>query len=211
MASESSDAELDALLARGRLAGPTRDEIFGKVVEKVRAQEPRKDPWARRVVFGLVGAAAVATAAVVIVPARLLAPDAFRSKGAPGDGIALDLACQGGSLDACPVGSTLIFGVNGETDGFLAAYAEPRGGGERIWYFSSDSEAPRVHAEGGTTALRRAVRIGDEHWPGQYVVHLVLSRAPLGRAAAISGGGVDVLSRREVVLHVMPRGPNDVR
>jgi hypothetical protein len=205
MASETSDTEIDALLARGRLAGPARDEILGRVLEKVRAQEPRTESWPRRVVLGLVGLAAVATAAVV-VPARLHAPETFRAKGASGDGIALDLGCEGGSLDACPVGSTLIFGVNGETDGFLAAYAEPRGGGERIWYFSSEGEAPRVHAEGGTTAVRRAVRVGDEHQPGEYVVHVVLSRAPLARAALLSGSAADLLSRRELVVRVVPRG-----
>jgi hypothetical protein len=198
-----SDEEVDALLARGKVAGPARDAIWGRVLAGMPRQAASRRAWIGRAAVALGALAGAAALVTLVVPAGL---DPFRAKGGGPAPVALDLACEGGTLAACPVGATLLFAVSGEADGFLGAFAEPRRGGERVWYFSADGETPRVRTAGGTTASRRAIRIGGEHAPGDYVVRILLSRAPLGRAAQLAGvPDKEVVARRDVQLRVVAR------
>lgn len=223
MLDPSADDHIDHLLAEGRLAGPTKDRILNTVLERVErssdAREAGDETRARgRWRFWTGGFVLLAGAAA----AWLLIP---RSPGVDLDGglrpkgpIAtnptpkLDVVCSGAALGACPVGGTLVFGVSDGDGGFLAAYAEPGAGvgtGERIWYFSKEGESPRLAAGDGAHAATRAIRVGPEHAPGDYQLHLFLTRTPLGRAqllAAKAGGagpGADVIARRDLALRVV--------
>jgi hypothetical protein len=105
-----------------------------------------------------------------------------------------------------------VFSIRGGggSGGFLAGYAEPRAGGERVWYFSADSETPAVPAAAAeqTVAFERAIRIGPETPPGEYRVHLFLTRAPMPRSALLAPGNpADILARREATLVVVPAAP----
>jgi hypothetical protein len=66
--------------------------------------------------------------------------------------------------------------------GFVSAWAEPRQGGERIWYFSAETFSPLVDAASAIpSATTRAVKIGPEHGSGTYVVHIRVTERPMGR------------------------------
>src|SRR5262245_10753184 len=152
-----SDRDIDTLLARGRLGGPGRDAVLEHVLAKT---APRRRPavlvW---------GSALLATAAVGAVVAMVALPERLRPKGAGPAPARLDLACAGGSLAACPTGATLVFGVaTGSGPEYLAAFAEPTAGGERIWYFSAEtvSGAP----SGAVAPAPKGIRVGPEHAPG---------------------------------------------
>jgi hypothetical protein len=213
MNADRSDDEIDALLAQGRFAAPTRDRVFEGALRD--AGLGRTSPaQARRRIWAALGVSlAAGAAAVVLVPRLLRQDDGMRVKGA-GGGPELDVACTAptpASMDACPPGATLVFSIRGagSAGGYLAGYAEPRAGGERTWYFSADGETPAVPAAAAeaTAAFQRAIRVGPETGPGQYVVHLFLTRIPMSKSALLaSGGGGDVLARREVTLAIVPGG-----
>jgi hypothetical protein len=94
-----------------------------------------------------------------------------------------DIECLGATLDACPTGALVVVRVGG-VRGFVSAWAEPVGGGERIWYFSADGFSPEVDAlSEGPVATTRAVKIGPEHRPGGYVVHVVVTEGAMAREA----------------------------
>jgi hypothetical protein len=91
--------------------------------------------------------------------------------------------------------------------GYLAAWAEPAGGSERVWYFSADGEAPRIAPPGaGTQPLSRGVLVGPEHVPGEYRVHLVLSAVPLHKVDLLGASPPGALRRQEVTLVVTESG-----
>jgi hypothetical protein len=124
---------------------------------------------------------------------------------AVGPAAELGLECAGGSLGACPQGAKLVFAAHaGAVGGYLGAWAEPAGGGERVWYFSAEGESPRLEADGGRTqTLARGVRVGPEHAPGAYVVHVVLSEVPLSRAALTSAAAPGVRARASFPLGIV--------
>jgi hypothetical protein len=181
-----ADDELDRLMARGGLGGAAREQILEAVLGKTAAREPRASRW-RLWLGGLALAASAATAIALVVPAHRQG-DEFRAKGGANVVPELGLDCQGGALTACPLGSTLIFRVSAVARaGYVQAYAEPRDGGERVWYFSAETQAPLVPARPGTQAVRQGVRLGPEHRPGVYRVHIAFSTTPLDRAALLAG------------------------
>jgi hypothetical protein len=198
-----TDEDLDALLARGKLGAGVRDRILESVLDGLPVGPAKRRPWVWRVPVAL-GTLAAATAVFLVVAPRLIDHrQDLRAKGAPGAGVELDVACPAAALEACPQGATLVFGVGGQADGFLSAYAEPRDGGERVWYFSADAESPRVHAVGATTPLSRAIRVGAEHTTGVYVVHVLLTREALTRAELVAGpAAAGVVARRDFELRV---------
>jgi hypothetical protein len=207
MAAGRSDEEIDALLAAGRLGGPVRDRIFDAVATEVGARAQGRRAWVPRWSFALGGLAAAAAAiALFVVPRDHAGGDGMRAKGVPGGAApALELACAGGTLAACPVGSTLLFAVGEAQDGFLAAYAEPRPAGERVWYFSADGAAPAVHAAPGLQPAGKGIRIGPEHAPGDYVVHVLLTRAPRSREEVLRGPAAsELLASRDIPLTIVP-------
>lgn len=228
MLDKSSDEHIDHLLAEGRLAGPTKDRILDAVLQRVGgapepgreageearqknpASEPRDRRWWRFWTGGLVVLAG-ATAAWLLVP-RTASVDLrgeLRPKGpiAADPAIKLEAVCSGAALAACPLGATLVFGVSDGGGGFLAAYAEPHPGvgtGERIWYFSKEGESPRLAAGEGAHAATKAIRVGPEHAPGDYQLHLFLTRTPLTRAQLLAAQrGADVIASDTVDLRVV--------
>ena len=89
--------------------------------------------------------------------------------------------------------------------GVLSAYAEPmrsRTRTERIWYFSAEGESPYLDLGGGTNVARRAVRIGSEHVPGRYRIHLFLTPAPVPKAVLLDGRVPGALARRDLDLRI---------
>src|SRR5262249_49600660 len=129
---QMNDDELDRLLARGRLGGPRHERVLGKILAERR--------WRRRMLWA---APALAMAAALVLILR--PPDGgFRARGG-GEGPVIQVTCKDGQLEACPKGGTLVFRVDGATAGnYLIAWAEPVGGGSKIWYFAAN--APKLTA-----------------------------------------------------------------
>ena len=98
-----------------------------------------------------------------------------------------------------------VGGSAGARTGYVSAYAEPVGGGERVWYFSAEHSAPAIAASGGATApLDAAVQIGPEHRPGRYFVHLVVAARPLSRSETLQPPAGDALASETFPLVVAP-------
>jgi hypothetical protein len=199
------DSELDALLARGRLSGPTRDRVLNGVLEKVQPAAPRRRVRSTAL---LVLPAAAAIALLVgggrlasTLSGRRDASGTFNAKGAASDAVHVDAACTGGPMLACPRGSRLVFRVQaGDRSGFLTAYAAPAGGGERIWYFSAESESPFVQSG----VLERAVVIGPEHAADRYVIHALVTARSLTRAEALRAQPRSLLGDDSQELSLLP-------
>jgi hypothetical protein len=104
----------------------------------------------------------------------------------------------------CHIGDRLVFEVSGAAQGgLLAAYAVAPSG-ERIWYFpTKDGHLPSVPAAGGRSVVGEAARIGPEHPPGRYTVHLSLVGAAVDRAALV-GGSVHPRGEAAISLEVQP-------
>jgi len=184
---EDDDAELDQLLARGRLSGRQYDEIERHVLARV---VPRRTRWLRA---AAVPAAALSCAAIVglmlvgrtasershggLLPA---ASDGFRARGssaleggAPSPAAVLDVGCAGRPAHVCHIGDTLLFSVTGNPSaGYLHAFAERVASpAPRIWYFSAGAaNAPLVPARVATNVLTQGVRLGPPHTVGTYRV-----------------------------------------
>jgi hypothetical protein len=109
----------------------------------------------------------------------------FRSKAGGENGSdapRFELVCADvvGSAVQCTRTELLYFWFPSATDHvFLSAYAEPMGGGKRVWFFPTAS-TPRVElTQGpGPRAASHAVTLADVP-PGQYTVHAWLSHEPL--------------------------------
>jgi hypothetical protein len=207
-----TDEEIETLLGEGRLSPAAKDRIFEGVLADVARREPRRHRL--RVILASGFLAAAGGVALLLLMPR--APDGFRAKGSRGSRSAafpVAIDCAGASMKACPVGATLLFSVSGAADGFLAAHAQPRGGGERIWYFSGDGQTPDlgtvVHEGEGTNVAPRAIRIGPEHAAGDYLVRLYVTRRPASQALLL-GDPADparramVVAQSEVELRVVP-------
>jgi hypothetical protein len=205
MIDPGSDDDLDALLGGGRLSGPARDRVFENVVSAV-GREPRRRRLPR-LALSLAAVAAGMAAVVVLAPhIRSRGEQSLRAKGGEGAVVRLDVECAGGTLESCPHGATLTFGASGgAVSGVLSAYAEPidhEPGLERIWYFSAEGESPYLDLGGGTNVARRAVRIGSEHVPGRYRIHLFLTPAPVPKAVLLAGRVPGALGRRDLDLRI---------
>jgi hypothetical protein len=190
-----SDAELDQILARGRLGGPAYDRIFEGAARGTGRRPARRAAWA-----ALIPGAALASALGVWALVGHAPPQPFRSKGGSGvQPAAVQIGCAAATRAVCRAGDTLMFKVDARVAaGYLAAYAVRAGGGanERIWYFpASDGETPFVHAGPDAVVLDRGVAIGPEHAPGDYQVTVVLSAEPL-RRAQLEGAGAPAASVR---------------
>ena len=115
------------------------------------------------------------------------------------------MGCSGGTLDACPIGSTLVFRTELATaQGYLVAYADPLfSGAERVWYWQGAS-SPLVDPAPGPTVLARGVRLGPEHVPGTYALHLIVARRRLEIEETPNIDPHDVLSEQRLLLVVRP-------
>ncbi|HEX7499961.1 MAG TPA: hypothetical protein VF524_06600 [Polyangia bacterium] len=109
---------------------------------------------------------------------------------------------MGATLDACPTGSLLVVRAAG-VRGFVSAWAEPVGGGERIWYFSAETQSPRVDpALSPSAATTRAVKIGHEHVAPAYVVEIRVTEWPMGRGDLMRIPASAVLASGRALLTV---------
>jgi hypothetical protein len=191
-ARDDEDRRLDFLLAQGRLPGPEKERIKDRLLA-TRGRGRRA--W----LMGLLaGGLAVGVGALLLMPRM----DGFSVKGGGGQA-QIEVECLGGESDRCPVGATLLFVVSGAPRlAFLSAYAEPAAGGERIWYYSAQEDSPAVTPD-KTVPLRRGIRIGPEHRPGSYRLHLILSERPLRREEALAGRSRAILAARTLPLTVV--------
>jgi hypothetical protein len=192
------DEELQKLLARGRLGGPARERVLERVLTEV--APPRRKGRAWLVPLALALSSGVA---VLVVMARPRPDDGWGTKGGPG-GSAVTLEGRCGESGPCHPGATLMFSVFGSSRaGFLGAYAEPVGGGERLWYFSAETGSPPVPAsDQATRPAGQGILIGPEHRPGDYQVHLFLTASPLPQAVLLAGGDPRILARAVVPVTV---------
>jgi hypothetical protein len=189
--------DADQLLPRDGLERAARQPVLTRILD--RTARARRPIW---LVTGLV-AVACSAGAIVLWVHRSPARDglAFTARATVGRPL-LDLACINGRTDACPLGATLVFGATGATTaGYIGAWAEPATPGrEPIWYFSADNDSAPVDA---TTPLpRRAIRLGPEHRPGPYIVHVLLSTTPLPRSALLAGADPAISARASFSLTV---------
>ncbi|MDB4967299.1 MAG: hypothetical protein JWN44_2988 [Myxococcales bacterium] len=188
------DEEINRLLARGRTSGPERERILDRALGNTAKRRGGLTRWL-----------AVALPATAVVLLFFLWPrSAFTPKGPPATTF-LDVSCGDGAGATCRVGGTLLFHVGGATlGGALMAWADPANGGERIWYLpTGDGTAAAVSAAGSLQTLSRGVRLGPEHAPGRYVVHLVLARRALSRVEAVAPPAGDLLASSTVTVQVV--------
>jgi hypothetical protein len=219
MGGDRSDEEIDTLLSEGRLSGPTKDRVFEGALRDAGIGDggaPRaRASWRTRLAVTTGLTLATGVAAMILVPRISRQDDAFRVKGAAA-ALELDVACVGaagaGSLGACPQGATLVFSIRGDRPlgGYLAGYADPGSGGERIWYFSADGDTPALPASvrDATLPFSKAIRIGPEHAPGEYRVSLFVTRAPLTKTALLSGThAADIIATRNLTVRIAASRP----
>ena len=199
-----NDQDIDFLLARGRRSGRQREETLDRILDRV---VPGRATNRRAWLAGASMAAAAAAASRSSWRGHMATEGPFAARGTSGAAPRVDLVCAGGSLDACPQGSRLLFAASaGGRTGYLAAYAEPvGGGGDRVWYFSAEHTAPvLVAGAGGAAPLDAAVQIGPEHRAGRYFVHLVVAARPLSREEALRPPAAETLSSETIPLDVVP-------
>ncbi len=198
----TDDGRLDEWLAPDRLSGREREEVLDRVLDRV---APKRAHRFGRWVFGPLTLAAGVVAVVGVAVSRRHAGE-FVPRGAAGAGAHVEVVCAGARLDGCPHGSHLLFAASGGGQrGYLAAYAEPAGGGERIWYFSSEHETPEIAPESTPSVpTERAVIVGSEHVAGAYSLHVVVGSHPLSRAQALGLEPGAIVTSEVVRLTVLP-------
>jgi hypothetical protein len=197
-----SDEDLQRLLARGRLGGPARERVLDRVLDKTAPARTHRRAWLVPLVLAL--GSGVALLVLVIRPRPEDAGWGTKG-GATAAAVTLEARCGEGG--ACQAGSTLLFSAFGApTPGYLEAFAQPAAGGERIWYFSAETESPLVPASAkATQPAGRGIVIGPEHAPGPYQLHLFFSSAPLPQAVLLQGTDPRILAR--AIVPVVITGP----
>jgi hypothetical protein len=197
---DDDDRSIRFLLAGGRLSGADHDRIVERLRRPQRART-RAPGW-------LLGLGALASVGAIAVAIGLRRPGdergALTAKGAAPAGPVLEARCPDRPRGVCRLGDRLIFEVGGAPAGaLLAAWAE-RAGGERIWYFPTrDGRLASVPAGAGPGLVAEAARIGPEHAPGRYTLHLVVVAHAVDRAALV-GGGVRSAGEASLPLEVTP-------
>jgi hypothetical protein len=194
---------LDDLLSRGRLAGPAAERILDGALRDAGIVGP---PWYRRkpVLWGSPVLVCAAAAAFLLIGRP--SPDAMRSKGAAaGDDAVVSVECAGRASGTCAGDDLILFRVEAVSrQGFLAAYAEPAAGGERIWFFpAAHGSAPVVTVSAEPQMLKQAVAARSLS-PGRYQVHIVITARQLSKPEILSGVGPDVITVRTLPLEVTP-------
>jgi hypothetical protein len=201
--------KLDRLLADGDLRGPEADAIFDRVYAQVARTDRVQRPVRR--VFVLTGCVAAAAVALFVWRATFEPHEEFAARGDAAALPVLDASCSVGTVDACPVSAKLVFIVSGDsTTGFLSAYAEPLDpavGADRVWYFSRESESPRIaDTSDGTHVFERAVRLMGTHREGRYRVHAFFADHPLGRDDMLAGSSASgIRARRQFDLVIVEK------
>jgi hypothetical protein len=196
------DSDLDALLARGALSGSARERVLDGVLGRVSPSQPnRAVRFAAAIVVPAAAAVAVGIGGVRWLAKPEPSDSTFEARGSVSRRVRVDAVCTGGPMAACPRGSRLVFhGWPDMRPSYLSAFADPVGGGERIWYFSGENESPRL----GSGAVDRAVVVGPEHTVGRYVIHVVVSTRPLSRAEALASSDAAVIGSEALDLGIAP-------
>jgi len=190
------DAQLNDLLARGRLSAPQRERIWARLSWTSRAREVLS--W-KALRLGLpVSAAGIV---IVLLVARFVVDrqDAFVAKGGARSIVEVD--CDRGSLGACPTGSRLIFRHARVTrPAYLEAYTDPLGRtGERVWYYPARAGTPPRLDAADSELLRDAIVLGPEHTVGDYEIHVIVSTRPLERREAMAPDDAATIIERAVI------------
>jgi hypothetical protein len=202
------DEDLDHLLSRGGLGRAQKERLLGGVLASVAIPVPsrRRSRWLWQTVAGLSFAGGLAAFALWGRPSNKTGPT-FLVKGAPAAAPIVGMSCLGGSPGACPSGSRVAFWLEGSTKdaGFITAYADPVRGGERIWYLTNEATpgGPRDPAQ-SPRVIPRAALIGGEQPAGRYLVRVVLTRHPVGRADLPRLAPADIVTRANFDLVVSP-------
>jgi hypothetical protein len=173
---------VDRLLSRGALSAPERERIFANVY-RVSTRRPV------RLYAVLFCPLLVAAAAILFLRPGSGDNSGFSAKGS-GSLPAVEMDCFPGSASACPLGSTLILRAKvQESNGlFLHAYADPLNGtNQRIWYLPTQDTSPFLVTPGMTGTLQPAIRVGNEHRPGRYRIHLIWAKAPMTHEQLLRG------------------------
>jgi len=181
--SARDDDDLHFLLAGGRLSGAQHDRILDEAVRQAEARPPRR--WLTWLAAGLVPVAAAV--ALVVWTSNGAERSHAVAKGTAA-GVVLQIRCPGREPGRCRQGDRLLFEVDGAGQGgLLAAYAQHEAGA-RVWYFpTSDGHLGAVPATGGHVLVGEGARLGDEHPPGRYDVHLYLLDSAADRADLVAG------------------------
>jgi hypothetical protein len=193
--------DIDSLLGRGSIGASRRDAILQTVLARVQAEtSARTRRWWS---FAGLGCAAAAVALIFLMPS--FSPPSsppFRAKGTVSITPSVQVECLGATLARCPTGSLLVVRVDG-VRGFVSAWAEPLGGGERVWYFSAETFSPLVDGiSAAPAAATRAVRIGPEHALGTFVVYIRVTLRPIGRDDLLRLSATAALVTAQVSLSV---------
>jgi hypothetical protein len=168
------DLDLERLLARGSLGGPTYDRIESNVMRRVSPQSQRSRS-VRRWAALLPAAAALAGVALYLGASSRTAIDSagFTAKGSEASLTgAVELSCSG--EPSCRKGDTLVFIVNSSiVGGYLNARARrirPESTARIQLFPSEKGESPRLEAAAGTTVVPQGIRLGDAFSSGVYLV-----------------------------------------
>jgi len=179
---DEDQQRLEKLLTQGYLSGSQYDDIERRVLRS--AARPRGVP-SRLALLAAALAAVLGCCLVALLLVRTPIQGPFASRGADEPGQkpgAFEVGCRPLSR-VCQAGDTLMFSVNTHiASGQLGAYAErvDEATKERIWYFPApDGSAPVVAKTDGTIVIQQGVRIGPEHLPGRYRVHMWATPDPL--------------------------------
>jgi hypothetical protein len=197
------DDSIRFLLSRSRLSGADHDRILDKILPPSAETRRRR----RRLAWGAASLGFAATMALVFkLASRHPAADDrqwLAAKGAA-TGPLLSVRCPDRAPGQCRPGDKLLFEADGATrGGWLAAYAEDRRG-ERIWYFpTADGRLAEIPPSDGYSIVREVARIGSEHAPGPYTVHLMMLAHPADRAAVL-GSSAHSLADAIVSMQVVP-------
>jgi hypothetical protein len=192
----------DFLLRRGRMASQEHEQILQNVLRKHGPSTKRKFGFA---VLGLTAAFALVLVAgkFTIRETSSFAP---KGQGAPSPMFS-HVACLGGTLAACPQGSKLVFRIETResSNRYLAAFAEPAArNGERIWYFPLPDGRQVRPTDQSPSIVDTAVRVGPEHRPGRYRVHVLLTRNPVQAATWDQVAASAILEQTSTELEVTP-------
>jgi hypothetical protein len=207
--SEPSDDDLDHLLSRGGLGPEHKQRLLQGILASLPAAAPARSPrrWRRQLIAALSLASGLSVVGLWWRPSVRQKGSAFRAKGAPTVTPFIGMTCLGGSASSCPRGARIAFwleGGGGQT-GFLTAYADPVGGGDRVWLMtnqpaatspSGPADSPRV--------VSKAALLGPAQRTGRYDVRVVLSRSPVTRPDLSQVPAAEILTRASFDLVVSP-------
>jgi hypothetical protein len=172
------DADLERLLARGRLSGAAYDRIEARVFARTSTRRGlgRNGRWTL-LAAALCGVVALGVA--FVRPAREVTSLGFRAKGGPSPAAAgaVELSCSSEGRP-CRVGDTLMFLVDSDAvSGYLSASAvrlDPPSEERTLYFPTRSGEAPYVGAGHGTVVASEGVRLTGA---GLYRVEIRFSKS----------------------------------